>query len=545
MSKLNQLSSLRVPAGGVRPLVVFGVLLAAVGALGPFDSHAEDVAGGAPPNEGATAIGGTPEAQLSKDRGTDVTTDLDKAAISSAAETAGQTSSGNPSTLDQYMANRSIAKFTGRPITLQLRNVEALDVFRLISEASGFNIVLSDEVKGTVTLSLVDVPWDQALDVVLHTLHLGAERNNNILRITTLTSLTQEKQEQLSAQRASEATAPKVTKVFPVSYASLTDLTSTLQKFLSGSATPDLIRGSSSPPVIQPDPRTNSLIVRDLPENIERIRKLIEVLDTQTPQVLVEAKIVEATEGFSKSIGGNLGIGGSTSAGVNQFGTSFSGGNPTEPLIGTPGIFSDGTSFSGKSAGGATLGGSLSPATLRFLPGVKRLNAILNMAESDNQLKILSSPRTVVINKQAANITQGTPVLVPGTTFVAGVGSVPTTSVVSANLGLDVTPTVTNDGGVLMDVKVTRDIPFSLNNGSAVANRSIKTQVLVDSGSTLVIGGIYTMSTTHSSSGFPFLRKIPILGAFFGSETEGTDRSELFIFITPRILNSKEAGLTG
>lgn len=529
MTQFKRHGRARTAEARLRPAYVIGALLVSVAVAGSRHLHAEDLAEGTPTPtvESAPAL--------------DATTDAEKAAVSAAANGSGDGKTGKPSTLDQYMANRSVAKFTGRPITLQLRNVEAVDVFRLISEASGFNIVLSDEVKGTVTLSLVEVPWDQALDVVLHTLHLGAERNNNILRITTLASLTLEKQEQLTAQRASEATAPKVTKVFPISYASLSDLTGTLQKFLSSAATQDSAGGSSNPPVIQSDSRTNSLIVRDLPENIERIRKLIEVLDTQTPQVLVEAKIVEASETFSKTISGSLGTSGSTNSSANQFGASFSGANPADPLIGSPGIFSGGSDFAGNSKEGATFGGSLSPASLRFLPGIKRLNAILNMGESENQLKILSSPRTVVINKQSASIVQSTPVLVPGTSFVAGVGSVPTTSVVQANLSLNVTPTVTNDGGVLMQLSVSRDVPF----GSAVANRNINTNVLVDSGSTLVIGGIYTMSTTHLSSGFPFLRKIPILGAFFGEERDSTDRSELFIFVTPRILNAKEAGLTG
>jgi type IV pilus assembly protein PilQ len=378
-------------------------------------------------------------------------------------------------------------------------------------------------------------------------MHLGAERNNNILRITTLESLTNEKQALLRAQRATEASAPKVTKVFPISYANLGDLAATIGKFVStptgASATLD---PGVTPAVVQVDSRTNSLIVRDLPENIERVRKLIEVLDTQTPQVLVEAKIVEASEGFSKAIGGSLGIGGTTDSGKNQFGGSFAGGNPIDKLVGSPAIFKDGADFAKASLGGGALGGSLSPETLRFLPGVSRVNALLNLGESENQVKVLSSPRTVVINKQKASIVQGTPVLVPTTQVISGVGAVPGVSVQQANLSLDVTPTVTNDGGVLMDLKVSRDIPFTLSQDqTGIANRNINTQVLVDTGSTLVIGGIFTMTNTHQASGFPFLRKIPILGALFGSDSEGTDRSELFIFITPRILNSKEAGLTG
>jgi type IV pilus assembly protein PilQ len=181
-----------------------------------------------------------------------------------------------------------------------------------------------------------------------------------------------------------------------------------------------------------------------------------------------------------------------------------------------------------------------------FIPGVSRINALLSWGESESQVKIVSSPKTVVLNKQKASIIEGTPVLVPGTTTVAGVGTVPTATVQSANVSLSVKPTVTNDGSVLLDLTVTKDVPISLPGGNyGIGNRNITTQVLVESGTTLVIGGIYTMQTNHASSGFPFLRKIPILGALFGSDAESTDRSELFIFVTPRIINSKEAGMTG
>lgn len=447
----------------------------------------------------------------------------------------------SPSTnLDEYIQNQETKRFNGKPITLQIRDADLVDVFRLIGEASGFNIVVGDDVKGKISLSLVEVPWDQALDTILHTQHLGAERNNNILRVVTLANLTQEKQQELQAKLASEANSPRVTRIFPISYANLNDLQSMLTKFGSNQRTGNVAATGAITAVVQADQRTNSIVIRETPENLDRMEKLIEILDRQTPQVMIEAKVVEATESFSKSLGGSLGIGKSGEFGdpnAAQMFASFSGANPVDRLIGSAGVFTSGGSIASASANGGQLGFS-------FIPGAQRLNAILGLAENDSTIKIVSSPKTVVLDKEQANIVQSQPVLVPSSTFVAGVGNVPVSTVQQANLSLTVQPTVTNDGSVLMQLTVTKDAPFDFANGtSGISNRNMTTKVLVESGTTLVIGGVYTMSSSKKSGGFPWLRKLPIVGAFFGSESEQTSRSELFIFITPRILNTKESGI--
>jgi type IV pilus assembly protein PilQ len=274
------------------------------------------------------------------------------------------------------------------------------------------------------------------------------------------------------------------------------------------------------------------------------MQKLIEILDTQTPQVLIEAKVIEATEGFSKSLGGQIGFG--KGAGDGQYFGSFAGANPVDPLFSNNG--SNSIFANGAAAGGAGPGGSfaISP-TLAFLPGNTRLNALLNLSESENSVRVVASPKAVVLDKEKANIVQSTPVLVPTVTSTAN-GPVSTPTVQQANLSLDVQPTVTNEGSILMQLSVSRDQPINLGGGAtgqAVGARNITTRVLVESGSTLVMGGIYTMDTTNTSSGFPILRKIPILGALFGQEASSTNRSELFFFITPKILNLKEAGISG
>ncbi len=442
--------------------------------------------------------------------------------------------------IDSFLQRRESRSYVGKNVTLQLRETDVADVFHLLADSSGFNIVLGPDVRGKLTLSLVDVPWDLALDTVMQTLHLGGRRSANVLRIATFQTLTQEDQEQIKARLAQEANSPRVTKIFPISYANATELVTLISSFGQAAVVPGSSPVAAPPTYAQVDQRTNSIVVQDTAERMGKIQKLVEILDTQTPQVMIEAKVIEATEGFSKSIGGSLGFGGE---GSTQFVGSFSGANPIDKLLGSPGVFASGKDVGSASAGGGLIGAS---PQLSFLPGVTRLNALITMGESENSLRVVASPKTVVLNKQQAQITQGTPVLVPTVQVIPGVGQSVVNQVSQANLSLQVTPTVTNDGSVLLKLQVQRDIPIQINSSqSGIGNRNLTTNVMVESGSTLVIGGIFTMSQQQTSSGFPILRKIPIIGALFGTETESTDRSELFIFITPRILNEKEAGLAG
>lgn len=435
--------------------------------------------------------------------------------------------------IDTFLSASSNKRFIGKPITLQVRDADILDVLQLIGDASGFNVIVGEDVRGKVTLSLIDAPWDQALDLILTTRQLGAERNNNVLRITTLANLTAEKQAEIAAKRAAEASAPRITRVFPISYARLTDLQNVFQRFASST-------GDQAQTVVQVDERTNSIIVRDTAGNIERMRKLMEILDTQTPQVMIEAKIVEASEGGSSTIGGSLAFG--KGGNGSQYFASFNGGtlpidSNNDPIAG--GLLGTGAGVG--SQGSGIFG--LSPV-ISFLPGISRINALLSILENDNKVKIVSSPRTVVLNKESSSITSGTPVLVSTSTFNASTGAqIPITTIQSANIGLTVRPTVTNDGGVFMELTIQRDIPFGTNLG--IANRTMTTRVLVESGHTLVIGGVYSSESTEDSSGVPILRDLPIVGVLFGSKNKKSSRTELFFFITPRILNEREAGLSG
>ncbi len=457
--------------------------------------------------------------------------------------------------LAELMTSQAENKFSGKLITLKLRDANVADVFQLIGEASGFNVVLGKDISGKISLSLEDVPWDQALDVVLHTMELGAERSNNVLRITTLANLTARKQQELAANQVVKQATPKITRIFPISYANLKDLVASLQKFSSSAGSGGsmgsgsfgggtvqgagaMAQGGDDPVVIQPDERTNSIIIHDIPKNLDQMKKLIDVLDTQTPQVMIEAKVIEASENFGKSLSGSLGIGDTATGALG----SFAGGNPTDQLIGTPGVFASGSAISTLSGTNGTL--AFSP-NLSFLSSTLRLNAILGIGESENQVKVMASPKTVVLNRQKSSIISTTPVAIPTLAMTPGVGSTPSITISDANLGLTVTPTVTNDSSVLMDLDVSKDVPMTVTGGQGIGKRNIKTQVIVESGTTLVIGGIYTQTSDHGASGFPILRNIPVIGWLFGNELNKEERDEILIFVTPRILNAKDIFSSG
>ena len=444
--------------------------------------------------------------------------------------------------IQQFLTNREHRTFIGKPITIQVRDMDVVDVFRIVAEASGFNIVIGDEVQGKLTLSLLDVPWDQALSVILQQMGLAAERSNNILRIMTLESLRAEKVLEYQAKLASQVAAPRITRFFPISYADLTELSGLLGRFqnaaittidtgtAAGGAAAAAVQatqqraGAANQPIILSDRRTNSLIIRDTVESMDRIQKLIELLDTQTPQIQIEGKVIEATETFAKNINGTFAFGVN---GPNPLFGSFAGGGASQALLST---------LADTSTNGASF-------SIAFLPNIRSVNARLNLEETEDRVKVLSSPKLVVLNKQAATITQTQPVAFQTTTIVGGVVTTNFT-VLTATLSLNVTPSVTNDGSVLMQLTLTRDVPQSAGPITAVAARNINTQVVVDSGTTLVLGGIYTTQSSVGERGLPFLRKIPLLGSLFGGDSQSTSRSELFFFVTPQIINPKRAGLT-
>ena len=437
--------------------------------------------------------------------------------------------------LAQAEAATKDQKFTGSPISLNLKDADVQDVLRMIGDASGFSMSAAG-VTGKITLALDDVPWDQALEVVLSNLKLGAERNGKVLRILPRDQLMAEKQSQLDAKRLAQQSAPRITRVFPISYSDLKELAGILDKFATAQNTlPGNAGGQTIPTTILIDTTTQSLIVRDTVDGLDRIRKMIQILDVQTPQVIIEGKVIEATEGFSSSLGGQFGIGGA------RYGFSANG---SSNLIGAP-VIGSATTPGVLGAAGAGIGAG---ADIFNIAGkMISLNASLSVAEQQNKIKVVSSPKVSVLSGKTATISQTTSIgvtqITPGTST-----SPPTSQIVPVNAvtQLTVTPRVTNDGSVLMTLDLKRDILSTTDptKSPVTEPRAMKTDVIVDSGSTLVIGGVLNIDENHSESGMPILRKIPIIGWLFGTEGDIKNKTELMFFITPRVLNQKKTALS-
>ncbi len=442
--------------------------------------------------------------------------------------TATQTQAEQPKTdtLNEFVQSNESKNFSGSPITLQLKDADIREVMRMIGDASGFNIVIHPAVQGKISLSLEQVPWDQALEVVLNTMGLGADRSRSVLRVMPRDILILEKQKEMDVRRVASDASPRVTRVFPVSYADMGQLVTVLTTFIYGQRQGNAATAINSGTIIA-DANTNSIIVRDSLENIERIRKMMELLDVQTPQVLIEAKVVEASESFSKSLSGGVGIGGS------NFNLGINGGDPTAALAG----------IVGASKGGLS---AASGSYVRLPPtgAGGSLRAILSFAEQENKVKVVSSPKLVVLSGKTANISQSQTANIQVITTPPGGATVQTVQQIQAETRLNVSPRVTNDGSVFLKLDLSRGI---LNTPSGqqpfVEPRLINTEVIVESGSTLVIGGVLSSDETDGESGIPFLRKIPLIGWLFGDETKSSRKTELMFFVTPRILNPKKTSI--
>ena len=411
-------------------------------------------------------------------------------------------------------------KYIGKKITMNLKTVKPEEILKIIAETSGFNIIITEDVKkmNAISLSLVDIPWDQALDTVLDMNKLVAKKNGMILVVNTLNNATLEQESVKKAKMSAVEQEPMLTKVFPISFANIEDL----QKIVAEYSTEK--RGK-----ISRDTRTNSLIVKDTGDVIEKIKKIVELLDTQTPQVLIESKIVEVSERYTKEIGLEKGL---------QFGY-----DPITSLSGATAPANSGT-FSFSSAPTST--SNIFGLTIGRFNRLINLDFTLNLMESEEKAKIISSPKVITKNNVKAEIIQDENFYYLESTVSDGNTTnkwVPQ----QAKLSLAVTPQVTNDGSISLDVSVQKDslgTAFALNTPKPETKRTVKTQVLVDNGATVVVGGIYTYVNRESHSGVPFLQDIPLVGWLFRTQwNPETEKKELIIFLTPRIINQEEAGL--
>ncbi len=434
------------------------------------------------------------------------------ALFEAAAATLDQEQAANPAAGSAYRSrtiSETQTQFTGEPISLDLKDADIKDVFRTISQLTGLNIVIDPEVRGTVTVQLEDVPWDQALDLILKQNSLGYVLENNIMRIATTAKLQAEEGDRSRLAEARQAAEPTRTVIKKLSYSKAGEITPTLQSVMSK-------RGS-----IVIDARTNTLIIREIPTYLPAVLQLIENLDTATPQVVIESRIVETT----KSLGRSLGINWSATGNAD-----VAHGNTTNLI------------FPNSVAGGLNVGLGNGPTVASLVLGnilnTFNLNAALTAAENQGLLKIISSPKVTSLTNTAALIQSGVQIPVQTT-----VNNTTTVIYVDATLKLDVTPQITAEGTILLSVNVTKREPavalnLSLGQNVPLTIREYKGQVLVKDGGTTVIGGIFQINDQDQNNMIPGLWKIPVLGNLFRNKTRTEKHDELLIFITPRILRS-------
>ena len=431
-------------------------------------------------------------------------------------------------------------RYNGRRIDIDLKDADIHNVLRLLADTGHVNVVTADDVTGTITIRMRNVPWDQVLDVVLQAKGLGMVRQGNLIRVAPMAQLQKERELKLAQQKQEFELTPLETRLIPISYAQAEDLQARAKELLSP-------RGS-----IAVDDRTNVLIARDVAGNLNYIEELIRSLDTQTAQVLIEARIVEATSKYSRDVGiqwgGDVTFGPATGnptgvafpSSINAAGGNYDNNTPTAGIspftrnVTTPNFAVNLPAAVGTGAGGAI------GMTFGSIDNILNLSTRLSAAESSGLVRIVSAPRIMVLDNREARINQGT--LIPFAQVSAlGVQ----TTFQEAKLQLLVKPHVTADGSVSMHVKLNRDEPdftqTSPRGDPTILKREAETDLLVMDGHTAVIGGIYTRNTGRNLDQVPFFGDIPILGVLFQRRRAADARGELIIFITPHIVNRAEA----
>jgi type IV pilus assembly protein PilQ len=423
--------------------------------------------------------------------------------------------------------------YSGEKLSLNFQNIEVRSLLQVIADFTNFNVVTSDSVSGSVTLRLKDVPWDQALDIILQAKGLDKRKNGNVLWIAPKDEISAREKQTLESQASIESLESLRTQGFQMNYAKAADIAAQINGSASAGGAGVNTRILSSRGSVISEPRTNQLFVTDIPSRLEQVQSLITKLDIAIRQVLIEARIVEADDRFGRSLGvrlggGNLGVG--VGGGNNRigFGSSYSA---TSAGVGSGSFLS----LPASGLGGvqpATFAVSLFDAinTSRFL------NLEISALEADGRGKIVSSPRVVTADQVKALIEQGTEF--PYQTATSSGATA--TEFRKANLKLEVTPQITPEGSIILDVDVSKDSRGETTlQGIAINTKRVQTQVLVENGGTVVIGGIFELLETEDTTKVPLLGDIPYVGNLFKSKNRVTNRSELLIFITPRVISDR------
>ncbi len=444
--------------------------------------------------------------------------------------------------------------YSGEKLSLNFQNIDARAALQVLADFTGLNFVVSDTVKGSLTLRLKDVPWDQALDLILDSKNLAMRRKGNVITVAPAPEVAAKEKANLEATKAVVELEPLVSELIQINYAKAEDIATLIKSIkpvAGATATEHPVFGSSatgattqiatsSNTLLSPrgqvtvDSRTNSILIQDTSGKIREVRKLIAQLDQPVRQVMIESRLVEATDNFSKSLGARFGVKytKASSSGRSGAGSGTIADSSSIVSAGTMTSSADGLNVNLPSAGiGSSPAGSIGLTFAKLGANGSLLNLELSALEQEGKGKIISSPRIITANQKQATIEQGQERVF--TTNVLGVGSVVTKK---ATLKLDVTPQITPDDRVNLEVDITKDNFTDAING--VLNvKEIKTQVLLDNGETVVIGGIYEQDKNDTITKVPFFGDIPLLGWLFKGKETKDNRTELLIFLTPRILS--------
>lgn len=432
--------------------------------------------------------------------------------------------------------------YTGEKLSLNFQNIEVRSLLQVIADFTNFNIITSDSVNGSLTLRLKDVPWDQALDIILQAKGLGVKKSGNVLWIAPKEELAAKEKQELEAAAAVQGLEPLRTQSFQLNYTKAAEvkaqLTSSGGSGGSGNSGGKMISDRGS---VIAEPRTNQLFISDIPSRLEAIQEMIAKLDIPVRQVLIEARIVEASDTFGKSLGVKFGAGAPNGFSLGGNKGMAIGSNYGDAVTGTTGPSTASTvpflSMPASSFGGpapATFGISLfNAASSRFL--ALEISAL----EADGRGKIVSSPRVITADQVKASIEQGTEIPYQEASS-SGATSV---SFKKAVLKLEVTPQITPEGSIILDLDVSKDSRGAETlSGPAIDTKHIQTQALIENGGTVVIGGIFTMEETNTTSKVPLLGDLPGVGNLFKNRTKQTEKKELLVFISPKIVSERALG---
>jgi type IV pilus assembly protein PilQ len=451
--------------------------------------------------------------------------------------------------------------YSGQRVTFNFQDVPVRTVLQLLAEEAKANLVVSDSVAGSVTLRLIDVPWDQALDIVLRAKSLDKRRNGNVLWVAPQAEIAKYERDVEAARMASENNAEVVTEYIPISYGSAQDIARLLTEGSRGGSGGNAQDASQGRGFLSPrgsisfDQRTNTLLVIDIPARVEGVKRLVEELDKPVDQVVIEARIVIANESFARELGARFGVSGASGKDGDRSTVGYGGNleasqanaqsrvNAINKLTGAPGEDQSPpfsvtrgliTNLPNSLAGG---GGALA---LSILNAGQLLDVELSAMQTEGRGEIISNPRIVTSNQKEAVIKQGDQIGYLTTTG-GQQGNLPTVQFKDAILQLKVTPTITADGRVFLNMDVQKDdLNGFVNTGVGqvpqISTRQVTTSVLVGDGQTVVIGGVYEFKDQQSLSKVPFLGDLPVLGNLFKKRNKTNSKAELLIMVTPKVI---------